>query len=158
MERSEYFLTEDGIKKIKDELKELIEVKRPSIIKAIKDAREQGDLSENADYDAAKNSQAEIEKRINEIQDILDHAEIIDENKATSSKVKIGSKVTIYDFARKENFTYEIVGEIEADPDNQKISNFSPLARAILNKSVKTVTEVHGIETPYKVEIVKIHK
>jgi transcription elongation factor GreA len=158
MEQKEYFLTESGIKKLKEELKDLIEIKRPGVIKAIKEAREQGDLSENADYDAAKNTQGEIENRIKEIQDILSYAKIIDEDKSSSIRVKVGSKVTIYNFVDKKNYTYEIVGEIEANPDNNKISNFSPLARAILNKVVDTVTEVHGIEEPYKVKIVKIQR
>jgi transcription elongation factor GreA len=156
MEPNKYFLTEDGIKKIKEELKELIDVKRPAIIKAIKEAREQGDLSENADYDAAKASQGETENRIKEIQDILDHAQIIKEEKTTFSKVKVGSKVTIKDFSDNETHTYEIVGEIEADPDSNKISNLCPLAKSILNKPVDTVVEVHGIEQPYKVKILKI--
>ena len=158
MEQKEYFLTESGVKKLKDELKNLIDVKRPEIIKAIKEAREQGDLSENADYDAAKNTQGEIEKRINEIQDILNYAKIIDEDKSASTRVKVGSKVVIYDFSDKQNYTYEIVGEIESNPDNNKISNLSPLARAILNKTVNTVTEVHGVEEPYKIKILKIQR
>lgn len=156
MEQKKYFLTESGIEKLKEELKNLIDVRRPEIIKAIKEAREQGDLSENADYDAAKNSQGEIENRINEIQDILNYATIIDESKSSITKVKVGSKVTIYDFSDKHNYTYEIVGEIESDPDQNKISNLSPLAKAVLNKTVDTVAEVHGVEKPYKVKIVKI--
>lgn len=156
MEQKKYFLTESGIKKLKDELKNLVDVKRPEIIKSIKEAREQGDLSENADYDAAKNAQGEIENRIKEIQDILNYAEIISENKTSVAKVKVGSKVTIFDFSDKENYTYEIVGEIEANPDQNKISNLSPLARAVLDKTVGTIAEIHGIEEPYKVKIIKI--
>lgn len=156
MEQKKYFLTKTGVKQLKDELKNLIDVKRPEVIKAIKDAREQGDLSENADYDAAKNTQGEIEKRINEIQDILNYVEIIDEDKASTNKVKVGSKVTIFDFSDKHNYTYEIVGEIEANPDNNKISNLSPLAKAVLNKTVDTIAEVHGVDEPYKVKIIKI--
>jgi transcription elongation factor GreA len=156
MEQKKYFLTESGIKKLKDELEILIEVKRPEIIKAIKEAREQGDLSENADYDAAKNTQGEIEKRIKEIQDILNYAEIINEDKTSLTKVKVGSKVTIFDFSDKHNYTYEIVGEIEADPNQNKISNLSPLAKVILDKPVNSVVEVHGVEEPYKIKIVKI--
>ncbi|MDE7434189.1 MAG: transcription elongation factor GreA [Mycoplasmoidaceae bacterium] len=156
-EQKKYLLSKEGIEKLQAELKELIEVKRPAVIKAIQEAREQGDLSENADYDAAKNQQAEIEGRIKEVQDILNYAHVIeDQPKDSNARVKIGSKVQIYDFSEKESFTYEIVGEVEADPDNNKISNMSPLAKAILNKNIGTTVEVHGVENPYKVKVEKI--
>lgn len=156
-EQKKYLLSKEGIEKLEAELKELINVKRPAVIKAIQEAREQGDLSENADYDAAKNQQAEIEGRIKEVQDILNYAQVIeDQPKEANARVKIGSKVQIFDFSEKESFTYEIVGEVEADPDNNKISNMSPLAKAILNKSIGATVEVHGVENPYKVKIEKI--
>lgn len=149
-------LTKEGLDNLNNELRDLIDVKRPEIIKAIQDAREQGDLSENADYDAAKNRQGEIEKRINEIKSIIANYELINESQGTKSKVKIGNKVTILDLSDNENYTYEIVGEVEADPDNNKISNQSPLAKAILNRFVGDTIEVHGVENPYRVKIVKI--
>lgn len=149
-------LTREGLDNLNNELRDLIDVKRPEIIKAIQDAREQGDLSENADYDAVKNRQGEIEKRINEIKSIIANYELINESQGTKSKVKIGNKVTILDLSDNENYTYEIVGEVEADPDNNKISNQSPLAKAILNRFVGDTIEVHGIENPYRVKIVKI--
>lgn len=156
-EQKKYLLSKEGIEKLEAELRELIDVKRPAVIKLIQEAREQGDLSENADYDAAKNQQAEIEGRIKEVQEILNYAEVIeDQPKDVNARVKIGSKVQIYDFAEKTSFTYEIVGEVEADPDNNKISNLSPLAKAILNKTIGTTVEVHGVENPYKVKVEKI--
>lgn len=156
-EQKKFILSKEGVEKLEAELRELINVKRPTIIKLIQEAREQGDLSENADYDAAKNQQAEIEGRIKEIQNILNYAEVIENQpKNVNARVKIGSKVEIYDFAEKKNFTYEIVGEVEADPDNNKISNLSPLAKAVLNKTIGTTVEVHGVEDPYKVKIENI--
>ncbi|MDR2823553.1 MAG: transcription elongation factor GreA [Mycoplasmataceae bacterium] len=156
MEQKQYLLTQDGIDKLKEELRNLIDNKRPDVIKLIQEAREQGDLSENADYDAAKNLQAEIEGRIKEIQEILNYAQVIKEEKTDTRKVKVGSKVTIHDASEKSDFTYEIVGEVEADPDHNKISNLSPLSKAILNKTVGTTVEVHGVEEPYKIKILKI--
>jgi transcription elongation factor GreA len=156
MEKERSLLTQDGKEKLERELRTLIDVERPTIIKAIQEAREQGDLSENADYDAAKNRQAEIEGRIKEIQTILDRAEIITENTKDDRKVKVGSKVTIIDLSENEELTYEIVGEVEADPDQNKISNLSPLAKSILNKTIGTIVEVHGIEDSYKIKIKKI--
>lgn len=149
-------ITQEGLETLNKEYRELIEVKRPANTKALQEAREQGDLSENADYDAAKNEQAEIEKRIAEIKNILDHHEIISAVSTKSNTVKIGSKVTIFDQSDNESYEYEIVGEIEADPVHGKISNKSPLAEAIIGKKVGESVEVHGIENPYRVKIEKI--
>ncbi|MDR0674686.1 MAG: transcription elongation factor GreA [Mycoplasmataceae bacterium] len=156
MEQQKNLLTIEGKDKLEKELRDLIDTKRPAIIKSIQEAREQGDLSENADYDAAKNRQAEIESRIKEIQNILDHAEIITESTKDDRKVKVGSKVTIQDLSEDEEYTYEIVGEVEANPDQNKISNLSALAKSILNKTIGTTVEVHGVEESYKVKIKKI--
>ena len=151
-------LSAEGLEKLNAELRELIDVKRPEIIKAIQEAREQGDLSENADYDAAKNQQGVIEKRIQEIKNILTNYELINEAVDTTSneKVKVGSKVKILDLSDNEEYEYEIVGEVEADPDNNKISNMSPLAQVLLGRSVKAVVEVRNIDNPYRVKILKI--
>jgi transcription elongation factor GreA len=156
MEQQKNLLTPEGKEKLERELRDLIDVKRPAIIVSIQEAREEGDLSENADYDAAKNRQAEIEGRIKEIQHILDHAEIITESTKDDRKVKVGSKVTVQDLSEDAEYTYEIVGEVEADPDQNKISNLSPLAKSILNKTVGTTVEVHGVEESYKIKIKKI--
>ncbi len=156
-ENNKILLTKEGIDKLKTELKELLTIKRPEIIKQIQDAREQGDLSENADYDAAKNEQARLEGRIQEIEEILNHYEIIRETSSKNKKiVSIGSKVEIKDFSDSKKYTYEICGSIEAEPSIGKISNESPLAKAIIGRTIGDKAEVRGIDKPYKIEILKI--
>jgi transcription elongation factor GreA len=157
MQDEKYILTKKGKIELEEELHDKVHVKRVQIIKSIKDAREQGDLSENADYSAAKEQQAQNETRIKEIEDILSHAQVIEETRSSSEKVKIGSKVTIRDFSENKDFTYEIVGEIEADPDTNKISNLSPLGKAIFGKPVGSTVGIHGLEEPYKIKILKIN-
>ncbi|MEF9985030.1 MAG: transcription elongation factor GreA [Malacoplasma sp.] len=149
-------MTKDGIEKLKKELRHLIDVRRPKIIKQIQEAREQGDLSENADYDAAKNSQAIIEGRIKEIEEILNHIEIIDEKSNKTKVVKIGSKVKIKDFQDSKNYIYTIVGSIETDPGENKISNECPLAKSIMGKKEGEESHVRGVDEPYKVKILEI--
>ncbi|WP_027120205.1 transcription elongation factor GreA [[Mycoplasma] testudinis] len=158
MASNKNLLTATGKKNLEEELRYLVDVRRPEIIKLIQEAREQGDLSENADYDAAKSSQGEIESRIKEIQDILSNVEIIKESKNAShqSRVRVGTHVEIYDHHDKKNYSYEIVGAIEADPSKNKISNESPLAKAIIDKKEGDDSEVRGIEIPYTVTIKKI--
>lgn len=159
MEQQKFFLTQEGKRALEDELNFLVNIRRPEIIKQIQDAREQGDLSENADYDAAKNAQAELEKRIAEIKNTLDHAEIIeDANTGKIKKVELGCSVEIYDLADKQNYTYSIVGEVEADPAHGKISYFSPLAKAVFGKKVGDTVEIKGIEDTYQVKILSIKK
>ena len=150
-------LTKEKVGELKQELDHLIQVERPKVIKQIQEAREQGDLSENADYDAAKNYQAEIESKIAEIEHMINFAEIIVETKATGS-VRVGTTIEILDLADKKSYEYSIVGEVEADPDENKISNLSPLATAILNKKIGDIVEVKGIEKPYQVKILKISR
>lgn len=146
-------LTEAGFLKLKEELKHLIDVERPSVIQEIKDARELGDLSENAEYDAARDRQAKIESRIAEIESILPKVEVI---KATSSdQVTIGSTVTIQRVKEKKELVYTIVGSIDADPISNRISNESPLAISILGREVGDVIEVDA-PVKYKVKIIKI--
>ncbi len=153
-------LTKEKFEETKKELERLIKVERPIVIKAIQDAREQGDLSENADYDAAKNKQAEIESKIKELENIVNFAQIIDEkaSKAKVDIVKVGTKVKILDLSDDETNEYSIVGEVEANPDEDKISNSSPLAVAILGHEVGEIVEVKGIEKPYKAKILKISR
>ena len=153
-------LTKEKEAEIKKELERLIQEERPKVIKAIQEAREQGDLSENADYDAAKNRQAEIEARIKEYENILNFAEIIDEksSKKSANRVKVGTKVKILDMSDEETYEYAIVGEVEADPDQDKISNVSPLAMAILDHEEGEIVEIKGVEKPYKVKILKISR
>ena len=146
---------------IKNELKNLVQNERPKIIAALQSAREQGDLSENADYDAAKQRQGEIEAKIKEYENIINNCEVIDDSVVTKNDekiVKIGSSVEILDMQENEKYVYSIVGTIETDPDNNKISNDSPLATAILGKKVGDIVEIKGIERPYKVKILKSFK
>jgi transcription elongation factor GreA len=146
-------ISHEKLAELKKELKELVEVKRPEVIKHIQEARAQGDLSENADYDAAKDTQGEIEGKINEINSILNNYELINDNNE-GKLISIGSKVSIDD--GKDTDVYEIVGTIEANPFENKISNHSPLATSLLGHKEGETVVVQGVETPYKVKIVKV--
>ncbi len=155
MSDKKIYLTAEGYRDLKKELDELINVKRPENIQAIKEARALGDLSENADYDAAKNDQAEIEGRIKRIEKMLENVEIIE--KVNSDVVSLGSTVSIkYCDDEDETDEYEIVGSQEADPFVSKISNESPIAKAIMNKKVGDVVEVESPNGVYKIEITAI--
>ncbi len=149
------YLTNEGFLEIEEELNNLKEVKRPEIIKALKDARSLGDLSENADYDAARNEQAQIEGRIQELEKILETAEIIE--KKSNGRVGIGSTVVIeYDDDPDDTEEYMIVGSKEADPSNNKISNQSPLAIAIMNAKVGQICNVESPNGTYTVKVIEI--
>lgn len=154
MKEKKTLLTEEGLKEIKDELNELINVKRPANLKAIKEARALGDLSENADYDAAKNDQAELEGRIKKLEKMLENYEIIE--KKTTDTVGLGSTVEIKYVDDDEIDEYKIVGSQEADPFMSKISNESPIAKALLNRKVGDVVEVDSPNGVYKIEITEI--
>lgn len=147
-------LTKEGAEKLEKELRHLIDIDRPEVIELLQAARAQGDLSENADYDAARTRQAEIEGRIKEIENILANVKIINEKKATKV-VTLGSTVTIRDLSDKTDATYTIVGTVEANPMKGLISNVSPLGRAIVDKAVGDVVVVH-VAQEYSVEILKI--
>ena len=149
------YLTNEGFLEIEEELNHLKEVKRPEVIKALKDARALGDLSENADYDAARNEQAQVEGRIKELELLLEKAELI-EKKATD-KVELGTTVKIkYDDDDDDVEEYLIVGSKEADPSNDKISNESPLAKAVMGHKVGEVCVVESPNGNYNVEILEI--
>ncbi len=157
MEKVKTLLTEQGYQELKNELDNLINVKRPENIKAIKDARALGDLSENAEYDAARNEQAEIEGRISQLEKLLENVEIIDENKQDKSKVNVGSTVEIKYIDEDDGVEeYQIVGSQEADPFAFKISNESPIAKALLNRRVGDVVSVDSPNGIYQVEITSI--
>lgn len=132
----EVILSKEGFEELKKELEELKLVKRPEIIERIKFARSQGDLSENAEYDAAKNEQAQIEGKILELEDKIKRATIIDESDKKSGIVTIGSVVTVFDEDLKEESVYQITGTTEADINSNpvKISNESPIGKALLGK------------------------
>lgn len=133
METKEY-MTVTGHEKLQKLLKHLITVERPDVVAAIEEARGHGDLSENAEYDAAKERQGMIEGKISQIQDKLARAMIIDPAKMSSEKVTFGATVTVFDVATEESSVYKIVGEDEADIKNGTISIHSPIARALIGK------------------------
>ena len=148
-----FIMTAEGFLEAENELNELKNVRRPEVIKALKEARALGDLSENADYDAARNEQAIIEAKIQELEYKLVHAEIID-NKG-KNEVSLGSVVTIsYEDGEEEE--YKIVGSMEADPFENKISNESPLGIALLKHKNGDTVEVASPNGGYTIKIVKI--
>ncbi len=148
-------LTKEGAEKLEKELRRLIDIDRPEVIEALQAARSQGDLSENADYDAARTKQAEIEGRIKEIENILANVKIISEKTTKSKGVVLGSKVTIKDLSDDTVETYTIVGTVEANPLKGLISNVSPLGRAVVDKNIGDIVSVHA-NKEYKVEILNI--
>lgn len=135
-------LTKEGKEKLEQELDNLIHEKRAEASEKIKIARGFGDLSENAEYDEAKEEQAKIEARIAEIEQQLKHVEIIEDNKKNSNTVSIGDTVRIKDENRNKEMTLMIVGTLEANLEENKISNESPLDKALLNSKVKSTVEV----------------
>ena len=137
-------MTSSGYKKLQVELKKLINEDRPNIIAAIAEARSHGDLSENAEYQYAKEQQSLIEGKISELESVISHAEIIDESKLSGKEIKFGATVKIKDETTGEYSTYKLVGEYEMDIDNKKISINSPLARALIGKTKKDVVEVNS--------------
>ena len=146
-------LTSEGLRKLEDELEELIVVKRKEVAQKIKEAREQGDLSENAEYDAAKDEQRDIEARIEEIEKILKNADVVDEEEVDLDKISVGCTVLLYDVEFEEEVEYKIVGSTEANSLSGKISNESPLGKALLGKSVgdEIVVEAQAGTMEYKV-------
>ena len=149
------YLTNEGFLEIEEELNHLKEVKRPEVIKALKDARALGDLSENADYDAARNEQAQVEGRIKELEQLLEKAELIE--KKDTDKVSLGATVKIkYVDDDDDVEEYRIVGSKEADPSNNKISNESPLAKGIMGARVGEKCTVESPNGAYQVEILEI--
>ena len=129
-------LTYEGLKKREEELEELKTVRRKEVAEKIKEARGQGDLSENAEYDAAKEEQAEIEARIVLLEKMLRNAEVIDEEEVSSDKISVGCKVKLYDIEFEEEVEYIIVGSAEADPMEGRISNESPVGAGLIGHSV----------------------
>ncbi len=146
-------LTYAGLKKLEDELQELKVVRRQEVAQKIKEAREQGDLSENAEYDAAKDEQRDIEARIDELEKILKNAEVVIEDEIDLERINIGCKVKVYDVEFDEEMEFSIVGSTEANSLQHKISNESPVGQALLGRkvgeSVTVETQAGSIE--YKV-------
>ena len=147
-------ITNIGFKKLEDELKTLKSIERPSVIKSIAEAREHGDLSENAEYHAAKEKQSFIEGRIADLENKISRAEVIITKKLKSNKVIFGATVTLGEVGKKKQLVYQIVGTEEADVESGKISISSPLAKALLGKKVDDSVEVYspGGSKEYEVE------
>lgn len=154
MSNKTVYLTEKGLQEIKDELEYLKLEKRPEVIKALKEARALGDLSENAEYDAARGEQAVVEARIKELEAMLEKAEVI--SAVDTNVVSIGTKVKIEYVDDNEVEEYSIVGSKEADPFANKISNESPIAQAIMGLKVGSVVSVDSPNGKYDVKIVEI--
>lgn len=158
MADEKFLVTKEGLDELLKEQHNLIHVVRDEVIRELQEARAQGDLSENADYDAARDRQARVEARIRELEAMISNAEIIEEDKAksTSRSVGLGSTVTILDLSTDEEETYTIVGSIEADPLNGKLSNITPLAVSLMDHKVGEIVEISGVEEPYSVKILNL--
>jgi transcription elongation factor GreA len=135
-------MTADGYARLEEELKHLRGTERPAVIRAIAEAREHGDISENAEYHAARERQSFIEGRVAELEDKISRAEIIDPSKLTGKQVKFGATVTLIDEDTEEKAVYQIVGEDEADIKAKRLAITSPLARALVGKAVGDTVEV----------------
>lgn len=149
-----YFLTKEGMAKLQAELENLINVQRPLVLQELETARAQGDLSENADYDAARSHQAEIESRIKQVENAIANAELVDAA-TTAERVALGTKVIYRDLSLNEEFEYQLVGSIEANPLTGSISINSPLGEAMMGAKVGDICKVKA-RIPYEIEIVKI--
>ena len=150
------YLTKEGYEEIKQELEDLINIKRPANIESIKEARALGDLSENADYDAARNEQAEIEAKIKKLQSVIDNVTIIEE--INTDKVGVGNTVKIaYVDDPEDTDQYKIVGSQEADPFESKISNESPIAVALLGHKVGDTVSVSSPNGDYQIKVIEIN-
>jgi len=151
-------LTYAGLRALEDELENLKVVRRKEVAVKIREAREQGDLSENAEYDAAKDEQRDIETRIEEIEKILKHAEVVVEDEVDLDKISVGCTVVLYDKEFEEEVEYKIVGSTEANSLAGKISNESPLGKALIGKKVGDNIEVNAQAGVIEYEVLKIDR
>lgn len=158
MEQKKTILTYAGLKKLEDELHDLKVNKRREIAGKIKEAREQGDLSENAEYDAAKDEQRDIEARIEEIEKILKNAEVVVEDEVDFDKINIGCSVLVYDKEFDEEIQFKIVGSTEANSLQGKISNESPVGQALLGKKVGDEIQVETQAGVMEYKVLKIER
>lgn len=158
MAEEKFLVTKEGLDELLKEQDNLIHVVRDEVILELQEARAQGDLSENADYDAARDHQARVEARIRDLEAMIANAEIISEDKKgnASKAVALGSTVTILDLSTNEEETYTIVGSIEADPLNGKLSNITPLAASLMDHKVGEIIEISHVEEPYEVKIIAL--
>ncbi|MCX7923669.1 MAG: transcription elongation factor GreA [Clostridia bacterium] len=158
MTSKEVVLTYEGLKKLEEELEFLKGMKRREVAERIKQALSFGDISENSEYDEAKNEQAHVEGRIVQLENMLKHAKVIDEDEVSTDVVSLGSKVELLDMEYDEKVEYYIVGSTEADPSKFKISNESPVGSALIGKMKGTVVEVSVPDGVIKFKILDIHK
>ncbi|HDK7177087.1 TPA: transcription elongation factor GreA [Clostridium botulinum] len=157
-EAKKYVMTYEGVKKLEEELEYLKTVKRKEITEKIKVALSFGDLSENSEYDEAKNEQAFAEGRIIQLENMLKNASIVDENEVPKDVVSVGSIVKVKDYEFDEDVEYIIVGSAEADPMNNKISNESPVGNGLIGKKVGDVIEVTVPDGVSKYEILEVNR
>ncbi|NLN84258.1 MAG: transcription elongation factor GreA [Firmicutes bacterium] len=150
------YLTADGLAKAEERLEYLKATRRSEVAERIKQAKEYGDLSENSEYDDAKNEQAFIEAEIQKLERMLRNAVVIKEGENSSSTIQVGSRVTIRDESNQEEFTYTIVGTAEADPFSERISNESPIGSALIEKAVDEIVEINLPVGPVRYRVVKI--
>ena len=158
MEAKKNILTYEGLKKYEDELQDLKVVKRREVAQKIKEAREQGDLSENAEYDAAKDEQRDIEARIEELEKILKNAEVVDEDEVDLEVINIGCMVKILDVEYNDELEYKIVGSTEANSLKGKISNESPVGKALIGKKVGDVITVETQAGAFQYKVLEIQR
>ena len=158
MEEKKNILTYTGLKKLEDELDDLKINKRKEIAEKIKEAREQGDLSENAEYDAAKDGQRDIEARIEEIERILKNAEVVDEDEVDPDLISVGCRVTLHDIEFDEDLQFQIVGSTEADSLDGKISNESPLGMALIGARTGEIIDVEAPSGIMQYQILEIDR
>ncbi len=158
MAEKKNILSYEGLKELEDELQELKVNKRQEVAQKLKEARAQGDLSENAEYDAAKDEQRDIEARIEEIEKILKNAEVFDEEESEAGTVNFGSNVVLHDIDMDEVVEYKIVGSTEANFLKGKISNESPLGAAIMRKKIGDVVTVEAPDGEFQYKILDIRK
>ena len=158
MAEEKFLVTQEGYDELVKEQDNLIHVVRDEVIRELQEARAQGDLSENADYDAARDHQARVEARIRELESMIAKAEIISEDKSSvaNKTVTLGSTVTILDMDTNEEETYTIVGSIESDPLNGKLSNITPLASALMDNKAGDIVTSENVEEPYDVKIIAL--
>lgn len=157
MAEKKNLLTDKGLKKLEDELQDLRVVKRKEVAQKIKEAREQGDLSENAEYDAAKDEQKDIEARIEELESILKNVEVVYTDEVDKEKVNVGCVVTVRDTSNGSVQIFKLVGSTEADVLNNKISNESPVGAALMGAKAGETVEVEVPNGTFKFEILDIN-
>ena len=155
-EEKRYQMTAEGKQKLEEELENLRLVRRPEVIKRIKIARSYGDLSENSEYESAKDEQSFVESRISQIEHMLQYSVIIDNNDVAADEVSMGRQVTFKELPDEEPETYQIVGESESDPLNGKISNESPMAKGLIGHKVGEEVEIEIPNGTMKVKILEV--